>query len=324
VPAYRGRIGIGLMTLVAMLAWMPGSAAASNGVSGGLKYVSVSRQENGGAATFGEQAECGLRQWVATGGGAKITGVALGHDRWVIGTEVGLKDVGFPRRPDMIETAFNAAHSRAPATISAYAVCKKRSSPGSTFTSKPNGFDYSSGGLTYVHREGDISGNSSATINASCGDQALTGGTALAFLDHGFLNTSQPLDEPTDNDLVRDDAWRGFFHNVDALGASTQAEAICAAPNSAFAQALDYKQSQPTTELVGQVKSATAACGTGQVVTGGGVFVSGPVSEAAVTGTAPADLRDLDTIPDDGWRGTVANLSGGTKTVTAYAICKQT
>jgi hypothetical protein len=318
----RGKIGIGLVTLVALLAWMPGSAAASNGVSGGLKYVSVSRQENGEGGVFGEQAACGVRQWVASGGGAKISGIALGHDRWVIGTYVGLQEV--PRRPDMIETAFNAARSRAPATISAYAICKKRSSPGSTFTSKPNGFDYSSGGLRYVHREADIFGTSSATIKASCGDQALTGGTTIAFMDHGFLNSSEPLDEPTDNDLVRDDAWRGFFHNVDALGASTQAEAICAAPHSLLASALRYKQSQPTTVLVGQVKSATAACGTGQVVTGGGVYVSGPVSEAAVTGTAPADLRDLDAIPDDGWRGTAANLSGGTKTVTAYAICKQT
>jgi hypothetical protein len=125
------------------------------------------------------------------------------------------------------------------------------------------------------------------------------------MIDHGFLNVSEPLDEPTDNDLLRNDAWRGFFHDIDDqfVGIPTQAEAICAAPHSLLASALRYKQSQPTTVLVGQVKSATAACGAGQVVTGGGVYVSGPVSEAAVTGTAPADLRDLDAIPDDGWRG---------------------
>lgn len=321
MPADRGKIGMGLVPLVALLVWMPGSAAASNGVSGGLKYVSVSRQENGGGGSV-EQAACGLRQWVATGGGGKITGIALGHDRWVIGTAVGVDSV--PRRPDLIYAGFNTAAALTPATISAYAICKKRSSAGPTFTPKPNGFDYSSGGLKYVHREGDIVPNSSSVIKASCGDQALSGGTALAFLDYGFLNTSEPLDEPTDSDLVRNDAWRGFFQDLEGRNASMQAEAICAGPHSLLASALRYRQSQPTTVLVGQVRSATAACGTGQVVTGGGVYVSGPVPEAAVTGTAPADLRDLDAIPDDGWRGTAANLSGDTKTVTAYAICKQT
>jgi hypothetical protein len=314
------RIGVGLVTVVLLLS-MPASAAASNGISGGLKYVSGSRQESfdGGAD---EHAYCG-RGWISTGGGGTITGTALGTGQWMIGAGTGA--AGMPRRPDQIYASFNVVASRVPATITAYAICKQRNSSGSTFTLTRTGFDYSSGGLKYIHREGDIAGGESKTIKASCGSQTLTGGTAIAFMDNGFLNVSEPLDEPTDDDSVRNDAWRALFHDFN-VGRTTfmQAEAICAPSRFAFAQALHYVQSQPNTVPAGQVMSSTAACGAGRVVTGGGVYASGPVSEAAVTGTAPTDFRDADTIPDDGWTGTVANVSGGSKTVTAYAICKQT
>jgi len=54
---------------------------------------------------------------------------------------------------------------------------------------------------------------------------------------------------------------------------------------------------------------------------GGGAMVSGASSEARLVVSAPYDGPDADTVPDDGWRTTVYNISGADKNVRTFAIC---
>jgi hypothetical protein len=63
--------------------------------------------------------------------------------------------------------------------------------------------------------------------------------------------------------------------------------------------------------------------GINQHVTGGGVTSS--ATAVAVQESGPYDssgiFGDIDTVPDDGWKVTVRNFSGGNATLTIYAAC---
>ena len=62
----------------------------------------------------------------------------------------------------------------------------------------------------------------------------------------------------------------------------------------------------------------TANCGEGKFVTGGGGSISGPADAARLTATRPADALL------SGWTAEGAQLAGGAKTVSAFAICAAT
>ena len=63
----------------------------------------------------------------------------------------------------------------------------------------------------------------------------------------------------------------------------------------------------------------SAICPGGTKVTGGGV--SGNGGELVIHRSIPIDGGDIDTTPDDGWSTYVTNTSGGSVTVTSYAVC---
>ncbi|MDX6585564.1 MAG: hypothetical protein QOI31_37 [Solirubrobacterales bacterium] len=66
-----------------------------------------------------------------------------------------------------------------------------------------------------------------------------------------------------------------------------------------------------------------ADCPAGTKVVGGGVAVgvSGEEGDARIASGLPFDGGDANSIPDDGWEGRGANLFGGSKSMTVFAIC---
>jgi hypothetical protein len=60
----------------------------------------------------------------------------------------------------------------------------------------------------------------------------------------------------------------------------------------------------------------------GRPVLGGGVRAGGAGDESHVVGSRPLDTRDRGTLPEDGWRGAVTNMSDRDLGLTVHAICR--
>jgi hypothetical protein len=84
---------------------------------------------------------------------------------------------------------------------------------------------------------------------------------------------------------------------------------------------LAYEKRGATGLDAGEAASRTAVCGHGRHVLGGGLRISGPQNEARAASSFPFDGGDRHQVPDDGWKSTAYNLSGGSKTLTTFAIC---
>ena len=92
--------------------------------------------------------------------------------------------------------------------------------------------------------------------------------------------------------------------------------AVCAAGLE-----LRYVRGTPVSVSAGFDVLVKAACGPGAHVVGGGARVEGPVSRERLVSSAPYDGPDADTIPDDGWKVRIYNVSELDKQATPFSIC---
>ncbi len=72
----------------------------------------------------------------------------------------------------------------------------------------------------------------------------------------------------------------------------------------------------------GDFGTATARCPPSRHVTGGGVRIPHP-GPSAISSSYPADGKDGDPVPDDGWSSTAINDSNQQATATFYAFCRK-
>jgi hypothetical protein len=175
------------------------------------------------------------------------------------------------------------------------------------------------GGLTYVSDGAHLDpAPSTASTSAACpaGDHVVGGGGATFFGGStSNLASLFPFDGGDGNSTV-DDGWTARGSNNIDDEKELSVTAICHRREPV------YRKRAVSLEP-GRAVTARAECGDARHVSGGGVRVSGPISDAHINATAPFDGPDGNTTADDGWRGTVHNESGGGKTVTVFAICTE-
>jgi hypothetical protein len=175
------------------------------------------------------------------------------------------------------------------------------------------------GGLTYIRDQTPfiLPPAASDLEIAQCPDGTQLVGGATEISGQGtdaHLNGLFPT--TTDGDAG---GFGGFFWAASGDAKVMFADATCATsgPKAAFRPRTGETESAP------DAVSVKAKCKRGESVSGGGAFVSPPISEAFVNSSYPIDGRDKGRKPDDGWAARVQNRAGLGKSVTTYAICSR-
>lgn len=169
-----------------------------------------------------------------------------------------------------------------------------------------------------VHAQSIGAGPTTGSSNVSCpSGLSATGGGVETIGDplNWALNSTLPGDDGSDADAFPDDQWRGYVLYGGATPSDFLIEIICT-------EDLPSYERKDTPLPTGSNAKATAKCPAGQHITGGGIVISGSVSEGFVVSSYPIDGKDKGKAPDDGWRVSGFNNNGAPpKTLTAWAIC---
>jgi hypothetical protein len=176
-------------------------------------------------------------------------------------------------------------------------------------------------GLTYMR---DSSGPAVAPPSVVGADAACPHGTHV--VGGGFagsavrtrsaqfwINSIHPFDGPDAND-VPDDGWTGRGFNRFGTDKRGVVHAICSAGTVRYTS--NSRSLSP-----GSAGVVRANCPAGTYVSGGGVSLDGPATEAFINASSPRDSKDADHTPDDGWFAHAYNQGGSSKTLSAYAAC---
>jgi hypothetical protein len=273
------------LALVSLCVFAGSASAAKIGTVDGIKYVG-GQADLPSAGAIPKSAELQVRcgpGWKSTGGGARVTGGPA---------HTFLASSAHPTNRVWYGESWHQENSAA--RMDVFAVCWKDPTfvPG----------DASVGSVP----AGPSSTNHSITCDAG---QSIVGGGVLAIgTDTDFaINATYP---------VGTDTWRAYVDHPTGPSGSILVYATCKSGTPPV-----YRQKTSAGFGAGSSGTITAKCPKGTHVLAGGAYTSGAVSEAAVLATIPADLKDKDKIPDDGWTARAYNAVGGQKVVTAYATC---
>jgi hypothetical protein len=285
--------------LVATTTLLPVHSADAEGLGGsdGVRYTrsTVTIPASTGVPTSARGVATCPKGWGAFGGGHTISG---GAGR---GIAAGMKLT----HRQWYAQAWQV--DSAATTLTTYAVCLRRTS--GIWEEDQTEYDLPAGPLSM-----DQSG--------SCpGGRVVSGGVVYngAHPENFTLNSSNPVDDVSDLDTIRDDGWRGrVYYTGDGAEAGDSV--------SVFLWCLSgvrpaYRKASVTVPA-GQSAGVRAFCPVGRPVLGGGVRVSGAGSASHVINSRPIDTRDSGTVPDDGWRGAATNTSDQDLTLTVHAVCR--
>jgi hypothetical protein len=128
-----------------------------------------------------------------------------------------------------------------------------------------------------------------------------------------WINSAHPFDGPDAND-VPDDGWTGRGFNRLGTDKRAAVHAICSGGTVRYTS--NSRSLSP-----GSAGVVRANCPAGTYVSGGGVSLDGPATEAFINASSPRDSKDADHTPDDGWFAHAYNQGGSSKTLSAYAAC---
>jgi hypothetical protein len=175
------------------------------------------------------------------------------------------------------------------------------------------------GDFTYLETD-QVSVNSgqALTSNVSCpaGTHVAAGGLyAGGGIDQQNLVRSYPADFKSDANAKPDDGWVATSHNVSVGQRSFRVYAICGKGHYI------YREKKRTTTAGERLKSS-ARCPAGSHATGGGSHDTGSPLSFHLHSTYPTDLKDHGNAPDDAWRIQGDELSGGSRLVTTYVVCR--
>jgi hypothetical protein len=264
------------------------ATATTIGKAGGLKYVRAEAPLGAASSmrtSASAAARCG-REWTATAVGGSISGSALAS---------ALSQL----KPEKHTARAAGWHVIQPAgTLQVFGVCAKKRTI--SWDAEVQAFS---------------SAPSSLGVTSDCTKGHVVGGGvfATAPFDAASINTTMPVDGG-DGGASPDDGWRASQRLFTGSGASMVVYSECRKGSAPAYR----KLSAPLYE--DQAVTLTTACEGGHVI-GGGALASGPIADSHIAASLPIDLQDADSVPDDGWRATVANNSSTNQTTTVYAIC---
>jgi hypothetical protein len=260
----------------------------------GIRYASDTAAYDAGSGFADVQAGCGSDFWRVFSGGANGGGSPASA------FEAADQPVEYPFVGGPTDDGWDSGgYGSAPSVLTGYAICVHGAS------------------LRYRSKVVPDSATGLRKATVSCGPKAwhVVGGSTFIATTNSWINASFPADT-ADGDTVPDDAWTGrVFDTIGGIG-GFDIHAVCAR-----GVALRYVKRAPKSIAAGATVTARAACRASEHVVGGGVRVSGRADQARVVGSYPYDGPDAGSIPDDGWTARVHALSGGTKKVTAFAVC---
>ena len=275
----------------------PNISDEPQGKSGGLRYSSDSNAFdplNFGFASV--DSGCGPPSWHRLGGGSSTFGDPA-ESYLQSGRPVDFGDVD-----DDPDEGFGASGiGLKGGTVTAYSICRK------------------GGGIKYVRKEIADGTSAGRTAIVRCGGPRLrvTSGTFGISPAASWTNSSHPLDG-ADNGKVPDDGWQGRVRDGAGGPGGFTAYATCTRSDR-----LGYEKTKPVSIAEDSSRKRSAHCANDQQVVGGGVKISGPIIEARLIANEPRDDGDPGSVPDDGWRGGAANIAGGSKQLTVYAVCRR-
>jgi hypothetical protein len=268
------------------------------GSANGLNYRQAGPVVLGpGAETF-TFAECGQGHAV-TGGG--LFAQAVAQMRTTFTAPFDLPPSGRPK-----DAWAAGAHNLSifERSLTVYAICRRAG---------PRGLAYRSDGVT-------IQPGEAGRLTLACpGDSAVLGGGAGGAGSDTWVNTSRPYDDGDPNSKP-DDGWKVRGYNDSGLAVDFDGHAVCTDRGT---RELRYRRNRLDDVGAGSGAGATARCRSTEAVTGGGISISGPASQAWIAFTHPTDDKgDPGSTPEDGWDLTAFNSTGVDKDMTVYAICK--
>jgi hypothetical protein len=173
------------------------------------------------------------------------------------------------------------------------------------------------GGLTYIYDFTQIPPVNGANADAGCpaGTHVVGGGAQIGGpIGFNHLNTTFPFDGP-DADPRPDDLWIGHAWLGAQFADTVEAIAVCKKGRPRYRSTSGMVQP-------GNARTLRATCQPETHVSGGGVFVTGGISDSWVSSSYPYDGRDRASAPDDGWAARVYNIgAGGPNRMRVHAIC---
>jgi hypothetical protein len=173
------------------------------------------------------------------------------------------------------------------------------------------------GGLTYILDETPFMGPNGDHADAACppGTRVVGGGAEIGGpVSSNHLNTTFPFDGP-DADPRPDDIWIGHAWLGVPFPDVVVAVAVCKKGKASYRSTSGMVQP-------GKARTLRATCHPDTHVSGGGVFVTGGISDSWVSSSYPYDGRDAGSAPDDGWAARVYNVGAfGPNRIRVHAIC---
>ena len=291
LAALLGALIAGGSVAPAGISMPPGDGDDLIAKSKGVRYSFDGRLADAGSAEAG----CEVQPWRLTGSGAALTGTTLEA------ALAGLGPVAFGDsndKPDDGSFAFGSGSDGA--AVTAAAVCVR------------------TGSMRYVRRELPPVTESPRVAAMSCGGGRwhVTGGGAYIDTAGSWVGSSYPYDG-SDRNRQPDDGWK--VHVLD-LGA----EGFFVFAYCTKSKRLTYRQTKPVTIATADDLTRRARCQRKSSVIGGGARVGGLINRGRIYATLPYDSGDQGNAPDDGWRASAQNLSGGEeRTLKTFAICQR-
>jgi hypothetical protein len=261
------------------------------GKDNGLKYRSALNDNVSGSPGFAVATCPGER--VLTGGGSFVNGPT--SEAWIVDSGPQfIAEVTFPPREAWTAAVLN--DSGGPKDVTGYAIC-----------GKPSGMKFRK------ETGGPTSPNAPFSLKTKCpAGTSVTGGGFNSEDSSDQLLVSAPFDSG-DRRGRPDDGWR---LKIIAGGNKRMVRvwAICS-------ETLDLAYRDSEDNAPGGAAFEGARCPADASLTGGGVSLSGNAG-GFINTSFPGDTgQDSDSVPDNQW-GSHAHVGSGSRTLTAYAICK--
>jgi hypothetical protein len=289
-------LAIGAGLAVAGVTPDPDTNDLDRGTTGGLRYASDSEAFNLDNAGFASDISgCGPDDWHIVGGGVKLAGPSAKNRTFATTTPYDWLDLD-----TVPEDGWRVAgYGGAAGNLTAFSICQEAPQPNYV------------GGAELPDSPGNVRKFKQA---CGAGNGRVVGGGGSISTAQSFQSQSYPFDGP-DGDSKPDDGWAArFYDTVGGIGGA-RLRAVCRT-----GEEVSYRTATDTARRNGGA-NATAHCGAGTHVSGGGAKIVGPGAQVHLADSYPADDGDANATPDDGWKGAAYNDSSRRRKLTVYAIC---
>jgi hypothetical protein len=287
------RISAGALAAVAIAFAGVAPAQAENlGTKGGFTYVKKeSNLPNGPGPESADATATCPSGTVRTGGGGTVTGK-------LSGTYIASSGTATDKQwyVDAWHTGINPDNE----TVTAWGVCTDKAEKVSSVTKQEN----------------VGAGPAVGTETAECALGSVVGGgvRVIGPTTNWAFNSTGPVDSGDDG-FKPDDGWVSWVEHS-GPPSSMIVDAVCMWGKEPKYR---FQQKETTKKKIG----IRVFCPKGTSATGGGAFASGAVGDAHIVSSNPIDSKkDVDQVPDDGWKAKYFNEAELGQGFTASVACK--